>query len=119
MTGIATTYAATADQSLAVQDNRSLGSQWTLMAQLGDSGFTGDKTGKQLAATVAYRNSGIATPIGKTASPVLTHTTGDHLPVDISSGWTTSNGLVLKASGSVVADSYSGTITWTLTNSVS
>lgn len=119
LTGIATTYAATADQSLAVQDNRSLGSQWTLMAQLGDSGFTGDKTGKQLAATVAYRNSGIATPIGKMATLVLTHTTGDHLPVDISSGWTTNNGLILKASGNVGTDSYSGTITWTLTNSVS
>ncbi|WP_162259310.1 BspA family leucine-rich repeat surface protein [Levilactobacillus paucivorans] len=119
LTGIATTYSATASQSLAVQDNRSLGSQWTLMAQLGDSGFTGVNTGKQLAATVAYQNNGIATTIGNTATPVLTHTTGDHLPVDISSGWTTSNGLILKASGSVVADSYSGTITWTLTNSVS
>lgn len=119
LTGIATTYSATASQSLAVQDNRSLGSQWTLMAQLGDSGFTGVNTGKQLAATVAYQNNGIATTIGNTATPVLTHTTGDHLPVDISSGWTTSNSLILKASGSVVADSYSGTITWTLTNSVS
>ncbi|WP_261809843.1 BspA family leucine-rich repeat surface protein [Levilactobacillus humaensis] len=119
LTGIATTYSATASPSLAVQDNRSLGSKWTLMAQLGDSGFTGTNTGKQLAATVAYQNNGIATTIGNTVTPVLTHTTGDHLPVDISSGWRTSNGLILKASGSVVADSYSGTITWTLTNSVS
>ncbi|WP_225419744.1 BspA family leucine-rich repeat surface protein [Levilactobacillus cerevisiae] len=117
LSGVTTTYNATTTGTLAVQDNGPVDSTWTLTAQEDAAGFVGSQTGATLPATLSYQKDGVATTIGTTATPIETHTATDHLPVTISDSWTGSTGLQLTVAGTASADTYNGSVTWTLTNS--
>ncbi|WP_158682782.1 BspA family leucine-rich repeat surface protein [Lactobacillus sp. CBA3606] len=111
------TYGATPDQPLTVQDNRRLASAWTLTAQLGSGGFVDDSDAtkpKYLGATLRYRTGDQNTIIGQAATPIVTHTTTSHDPVELSSGWSDTAGLMLTAPENGLVGHYHATITWNL-----
>ncbi|WP_158682947.1 BspA family leucine-rich repeat surface protein [Lactobacillus sp. CBA3605] len=119
LTGQSATYGANLDQELVVKDNRSPNASWTLSAQLGAGGFVNTATGDSLAATLTYRDAlGTATVIGNVATPIVTQMSISNNPVSVSSGWSTTTGLLLTAQDSSLIGTYQAKITWDLGDTV-
>jgi len=115
------TLGAKPDVALSVQDNRSLNSQWQLSAQLSTAGFVGVNTGDRLtSATLYYQAGTVRTDLVPGQSAVIrTQTTTTHNLVNVSQGWSATNGLLLKIpAGAPMADTYQATVTWSLNDAV-
>ncbi|WP_076657768.1 BspA family leucine-rich repeat surface protein [Lactiplantibacillus plantarum] len=120
ISGTTETYAPTLDKTLAVQNNGQISSTWNLTAELDSSGFVGADTGKMLLATLYYQtDDGKMTLSPGVAVQVYSQTTTDHKSVDISEHWSSNLGLLLEVpNGAAMADTYQGTISWRLNNTV-
>ncbi|MCT4439852.1 BspA family leucine-rich repeat surface protein [Lactiplantibacillus plantarum] len=120
ISGTTETYAPTLDKTLAVQNNGQISSTWNLTAELDSSGFVGANTGKMLLATLYYQtDDGKMTLSPGVAVQVYSQTTTDHKSVDISEHWSSNLGLLLEVpNGAAMADTYQGTISWRLNNTV-
>ncbi len=112
--------AVPSDEPLQVQNNGNLNSTWTLTAELGTVGFVGENTGKKLDATLYYQNGSTQTTLAPgVAATVHSQTTTSHAGVNISETWSSDSGLLLKVpSGAAELDTYKGTISWQLNNTV-
>jgi len=99
---------------IEVQDTRGSGSQWTLLAQ-STPFVTGD--GTKLGGGPVYVNKYGVIPIGRTPTPVLTHTTTDTNldgKFNVSRNWTRGTGVLLAVDEDTIPGNYTGSITWTL-----
>lgn len=102
---------------IEVQDTRETGSRWTLLAQAGT--FVNTATGRRMAGTPVFVNGTTMTPLGRTPTPIMTHTTNDALAAgktNVMAHWAANTGVLLHAQPGTAAGRYHGTLTWTLTN---
>lgn len=118
ITGGTETYTVSLDDPLIVGDYRENGGTWTLSAALTKSFATA--SGQALDATLYYQDNGQETNIDSTSTQLATGTstgTGDR--VNISSGWSANDGLLLRVNTATArAATYTGTVTWTLGSTV-
>ena len=105
------------DWQVEVKDTLGSGTSWALQAAA--SSFK-DDLGNALRGQVIYVDNANQThTLDNTPTTIMTKTvTQASDTTDVAAGWTAQNGLMLRLDGNAVAGSYSGTITWTLTNSV-
>jgi len=123
ITGKAENYLATYDTGLVVQDNRFLGSTWSLNATLAATGFAGDRSGRPLAAVLSYQDQQTgheAALIPGIASLIVNnHQTVSHQSVNILGKTAALGTLQLKVpTDRALTETYQTTITWTLNQAV-
>ncbi|NLR08918.1 MULTISPECIES: hypothetical protein [Lactobacillaceae] len=106
------------DWQLNVDDTRTAGNHWQLQAST--TPFT-DDAGHQLAGQLRYRTANDDLVLGSTPTTIATHTTDatSGSTTDVASGWNASTGLYLQVDGGAVAGTYTGKVTWTLSNAPS
>lgn len=105
------------DWQVEVDNTLGSGTSWTLQAAAGQ--FT-DSLGNPLRGQVVYVDDDNQThPLGTSPTQIMTKTaTQASETTDVAADWSARNGVMLQVNGDAVAGSYSGKITWTLTNSV-
>lgn len=112
-------YQPTVNQSLSIQDERALGSKWTLKAALVQP-FMGDVRKMPLEGDLTYQRANqLPTLITAQSTIIATTTTTSHAPVDISGQWQNQLGpqLVVPVGGALV-DQYAAQVEWTLEDGV-
>ncbi|MEN2361779.1 BspA family leucine-rich repeat surface protein [Levilactobacillus brevis] len=118
LTGVSESYAASLDDSLTVEDYRESGGTWTLSAELTEPFVATD--GQTLGATLYYVENDQETNIGSSSAQVATgSTTQTPSSINISSRWSATDGLFLRVNSSALAGTYTGTMTWILSDAVS
>lgn len=106
---------------LVVEDFRSIGSTWTMSAQLMKD-FVGKESNKALGSTLNFidkdGNKEIISTKDKTQ--IISHSTDSHDEVNLSSEWIDNKvGLELEVpAGKALVDEYQAVIDWTLENGV-
>lgn len=106
--------------ALKIQDLRTLGSSWSISAQL-TSPFTGKNSNHKLGGELSYiLEDGNKQVISETESRIVcSGTSTTHDVKNISQGWEDSSGLNLKVfTGEALADTYQAVLEWTLSDSV-
>ncbi|VDG33717.1 cell surface protein [Lactobacillus plantarum] [Lactiplantibacillus mudanjiangensis] len=122
ITGQSESYDATYDTGLSVQDNRILGSTWSLTAKL-EGAFTGEKTDRPLAATLSYKNQqtgseSVLIP-GFDNQIIENHQTTSHENVNVIGEKAALGTLYLKVpTDRALTDTYRATITWSINQMV-
>ena len=102
------------DWQLVVADDRGKGSSWKLTASAGK--FT-NEDGQALPGEVQYLNDGNATVLNSDGTVIASHeTTSDLDDYDVIKTWDDKNGIIYRSNAGATPGSYSGKITWTLTN---
>lgn len=112
-------YQPTVNQALSIQDERALGSKWTLKAALVQP-FTGDTQKAPLEGDLTYQRANqLPTMITAQSTIIATTTTTSHDPVDISGQWQNQLGpqLVVPVGGALI-DQYAAQVEWTLEDGV-
>lgn len=112
-------YQPTVNQALRIQDERALGSKWTLKAALVQP-FTGDTQKAPLEGDLTYQRANqLPTMITAQSTIIATATTTSHDPVDISGQWQNQLGpqLVVPVGGALI-DQYAAQVEWTLEDGV-
>jgi len=123
ITGKSEKYDATYDTELAIQDNRLLGSTWSLSATLAATGFTGEQSARALVAVLSYRDQqtgseSVLLP-GITSLIVNNHQTVSHQNVNVLGKNTALGRLYLKVpTEHALTETYQTTVTWTLSQAV-
>lgn len=104
----------TMKDNLTVQDSRAIKSSWTMTAKM--VSILTSTSGHELPNAVRYSSNGDSTIINQTATTIMEHTNKNEDPLTINDTWNKENeGLILKIDGGKAkAESYSGTIQWTL-----
>ncbi|MDT1940324.1 MULTISPECIES: pectate lyase-like adhesive domain-containing protein [Carnobacterium] len=104
----------TMKDNLTVQDSRAIKSSWTMTAKM--VSILTSTSGHELPNAVRYSSNGESTIINQTATTIMEHTNKNDDPLTINDTWSKENeGLILKIDGGKAkAESYSGTIQWTL-----
>ncbi|EGO5014202.1 DUF5011 domain-containing protein [Enterococcus faecalis] len=106
---------------LIVQDFRSIGSTWTLSAQLSKD-FIGQRTNKMLGSTLSYidKNGNKNRISVENKTQIASYSTENHLEVNLSSEWEANkSGLELEVpAGKALIDEYEAVIDWTLEDGV-
>ncbi len=123
ITGQSEDYGATYDTGLVIQDNRSLGSTWSLTATLAANGFKGETSARSLAAVLSYKDqqTGSDVPLlpGVSSLIVNDHHTVSNQGVNVLGSTTPLGALYLKVpTDRVLTDTYQTTVTWTLNQAV-
>ncbi|GEO69692.1 WxL domain-containing protein [Levilactobacillus acidifarinae] len=105
------------DWQVEVDNTLGSGTSWTLQAAA--SQFT-DDLGRSLRGQVIYVDNADQTHTLSTTPTTIMKKTATQASetTDVAADWTDKTGLMLKVNGDAMAGSYSGEITWTLTNSV-
>ncbi|AVK63991.1 cell surface protein [Lactobacillus sp. CBA3606] len=105
------------DWQLVVSDERGKGSSWQLQASAGD--FT-NEDGQVLPSQIVYKNGDQATVINGAGTIIDQHeSTSDSDEYDVMQNWTADTGLLIETNAAATPGSYSGKITWTLSNAPS
>lgn len=106
------------DWQVEVDNTLGKGSTWNL--QVAAEQFK-NSVGESLDGSVIYVDSdGTQHTLGSTPTTIMTQTaTSDSETTDITKDWTINDGVMLKINGAATGGTYSGDLTWTLTNSVS
>ncbi|SBO16506.1 pectate lyase-like adhesive domain-containing protein [Carnobacterium divergens] len=104
----------TMKDNLTVQDSRAIKSSWTMTAKM--VSILTSTSGHELPNAVRYSSNGESTIINQTATTIMEHTNKNDDPLILNDTWNKeSEGLILKIDGGKAkAESYSGTIQWTL-----
>ncbi len=104
----------TMKDNLTVQDSRAIKSSWTMTAKM--VSILTSTSGHELPNAVRYSSNGDSTIINQTATTIMEHTNKNDDPLILNDTWNKeSEGLILKIDGGKAkAESYSGTIQWTL-----
>lgn len=103
--------------SVRLLDTRGSGEDWTVQASATDL-YQGDT---KLNGAIVYINAnGTKTPLTENTTAVATGTkvTNDTTDTEVTSVWTEDTGLFLETNGTNHTGAYSGTITWTATESI-
>lgn len=102
------------DGKLIVQDTRNQKNSFSLSAKMGQR--LTSASGAELVNAIAYRHQGQDTIIDNESVAIYQGMAEDDLPIELSADWLTQeSGLILKTRpGEVNAESYQGTIEWSL-----
>ncbi|WP_225743799.1 Ig-like domain-containing protein [Marinilactibacillus sp. Marseille-P9653] len=100
--------------AIGVQDTRATGSRWRLDATLAHPLRAGTMQSELPEALVFVDQNNQVTPLSSSALTVFSGTTTSREPVNIS--WPTNRGPMLQIVPEAMADTYSTTITWTLSD---
>ncbi|WP_420324102.1 BspA family leucine-rich repeat surface protein [Lactiplantibacillus herbarum] len=124
ITGKSENYGAAYDTGLVIQDNRPIGSTWSLTATLADGGFKGEKSAQPLAAILGYKDQQTgseSTLVPGVANPIVeSHQTVSSQSVNVLGSSTALGALYLKVpTDRALTDTYQATITWTINQAVS
>ncbi|EIW12406.1 cell surface protein, CscC family [Lactiplantibacillus pentosus KCA1] len=102
------------DWQLVVRDSRGKGSSWQLQASATNFKTTGGQT---LAGDVLFREGDKTTVLNSNGTVIDSHTTtSDNDDYDVLSDWTSKSGILYRSNAGAVPGSYTGDITWTLTD---
>lgn len=102
------------DWALVVSDERGKGSSWQLQASVSD--FT-SSDGRKLPGNVLYKQGDQTTVLNGDGTLIDTHTTtSDADNYDVVKDWSNDSGILYKTNAAATPGSYSGKVTWTLTN---
>lgn len=102
------------DWQLVVRDNRGKGSNWQLQASATNFKTTGGKT---LPGDVIFRQGDKTTTLNSVGTVIDSHTTtSDNDDYDVLATWTSKSGILYQSNASATPGSYTGDITWTLTD---
>lgn len=105
---------ADSNWAIRVQDTRATGSRWRLDATLAHPLRARTMRNELPEALVFVDQNNQMTPLSSSALTVFSGTTTSKEPVNIS--WTTNRGPMLQIVPEAMADTYSTTITWTLSD---
>lgn len=112
-------YQPTIDQALSIQDQRPLGSKWTVVATLVQP-FIGSNQQQPLNGELTYLQANhLPITITDKANVIAAETTVSHDPVNLSGQWGPSSGLQLTIPvGGALLDQYQAQVEWTLQDGV-
>ncbi|MGY5256925.1 lectin-like domain-containing protein [Lactiplantibacillus plantarum] len=102
------------DWQLVVRDSRGKGSSWQLQASATNFKTTG---GQNLAGDVIFRDGEQTTTLNSAGTVIDSHTaTSDNDDYDVLADWTNKSGILYQSNAGATPGSYTGDITWTLTD---
>ena len=102
------------DWQLVVRDSRGKGSSWQLQASATNFKTAG---GQNLAGDVIFRDGEQTTTLNSAGTVIDSHTaTSDNDDYDVLADWTNKSGILYQSNAGATPGSYTGDITWTLTD---
>jgi len=111
-----TLYAPTSSWNVTVDDTRATGSTWALSASA-TAMKNADKS-RTLKGNLVYQDGSSKTVMTNNSTPIMTGTKASGTDTtNVTSDWSaTTKGILLDAQSGIYADSYSGTVNWTLSD---
>jgi len=110
-------FAPTSSWNVNVDDTRTVGSTWTLSANATPMTST-TTSGRTLKGNLVYQDGSSKTVLTNNSTVIMTGTKASGTDAtNVTSDWSgTTKGILLDAQSGIYADSYSGTVTWTLSD---
>ncbi|WP_053072779.1 WxL domain-containing protein [Lactiplantibacillus herbarum] len=111
-----TLYAPTSSWNVTVNDTRATGATWTVSASATPM-QNADKS-RTLKGNLVYQDGSSKTVLTNNSTPIMTGTKASGTDItNVTSDWSgTTKGILLDAQSGIYADSYSGTVNWTLSD---
>lgn len=112
-----TLYAPTSSWNVTVNDTRETGSTWTVSASATPMMST-TTLGRTLKGNLVYRDGSSKIELTSNSIPIMSGTkAGGSDITNVTSDWSgTTKGILLDALSGIYADSYNGTVNWTLSD---